>query len=212
MKGFVIALLELTLFFAGAATVREYVPELHVFNPFIYYWFCFTTLTGFWEFIYVTQYTKIARFAQSLVDKKDTVWTMDFPWWYICPVKISEIFYAEYAASADREYMSERRGDYWSRLIESSHAFCCGALCLASLVTTLVDPDKAFLIAMFSMGTQFMNSLLYMGQYLLQCKEKENPNYNCPAFPLGKWMCDRWFMWVNACWFLFPVIIGWMTF
>jgi hypothetical protein len=35
------------------------------------------------------------------------------------------------------------------------------------------------------MGQQFMNSLLYMSQYFLQCNDPDSPNFNQPDFPLG---------------------------
>jgi hypothetical protein len=209
MKGYAVALAELLLFFIGAHKARSYITDLELFQPVMYYWFCFTTLTGFWELIFLINYNKIASFAEILVTNKESVWTMDFPPYYILPNYLAKIFYAEYAANADREYKSKKRGDYWSRLIESSHAFCCGAFCCAALVATIYDPRQAFCFGMVGMGMQFMNSLLYMGEYLLQCRDKDNVNYNCPDFPLGKWMSDRWFMWVNIPWLLFPTIIIW---
>ena len=131
------------------------------------------------------------------------------------PDLMAKIFYAEYGASADREYMSKRKGDYWSRLIESSHALYCATFCLAALIATIVDsgsdaePDHSVRLGMVGMGMQFMNSLLYMGQYFLQSRDKDSVNYADPAFPLGKWMDKRPFMWVNVFWMLFPTIIIW---
>jgi hypothetical protein len=209
MKGYNIALLEILLFFVTAYTVRTYITDLQQFGPVMYYWFCFTTLTGLWEVVFVVNYDTIATMAKNLVTMKKSVWTMNFPLYYVLPNRMAKIFYAEYGASADREYQSEKHGDYWSRLIESSHAFCCGAFCCAALVATSYDPERAFLLGMVGMGMQFMNSLLYMGEYFLQCRDKNSVNYDCMNFPLGKWMIKRWFMWVNACWMLFPTIIIW---
>ena len=46
-------------------------------------------------------------------------------------LKLSPIFYAEYGAYADREYMN--RHDDWSRVIESSHSLFCGVFALVAI-------------------------------------------------------------------------------
>lgn len=217
MKGYAIALLEVSLFAVWASVARICLPNLQLLDPIMYFWFCFTVLTGYWEFTYVTNYDFIARFAQGLAHSGQSVWSMDFPWTNIHPNLFAKMFYAEYAAHADREYKSERRGDYWSRLVESSHALCCAAYCLAALLMiTLsgkVAVNQVYNIAMYGMGMQFMNSLLYMGQYYLQCRNKSSPNFNSASFPLGgNWMPKRWFMWVNLFWLVFPAVIGWSCF
>lgn len=209
VKGYQVALLEILLFGLGAYAAQQYLTPLQAMGGLMYYWFCFTTLTGYWESVYIRTYDEIASFAQKLVENKQSVWTMDVPLYYVCPYYLAKLFYAEYGANADREYMSERKGDYWSRLIESSHATCCGLFACGSLVTLLATQSlaAATIVGMMGMGCQFMNSLLYMGEYFLQCNDKDSPNYCRPSFPLGRWMADRLFMWINLFWLLFPFLI-----
>lgn len=171
---------------------------------------CFTVLTGFWEFVYVTCYNSVSETADALVRTGEHVWTNNYGPCMIIPSRFARLFYAEYGAHADREYMSRRRGDYWSRLIESSHALCCALFCLVSLVYLYIEvnPARAMLSLSFGMGCQFMNSLLYMGEYYRQCTDPTSPNHITNTFPLGKWMSKRLFMWINVFWLLFPMYIG----
>lgn len=172
----------------------------------MYYWFCFSVLTGFWECVYVTQFLKVVKTSQILVETNTHVWTNSYGLSMILPWNLSKIFYAEYAAYADREYMT--RTDYWSRLIESSHALLCATFSLLSLCFQNKHLFYYSAIAgAVGMGQQFMNSLLYMGQYYLQCRDKDSPNYKCPLFPMGPWMKGRLFMWVNVFWMLMPAYI-----
>jgi hypothetical protein len=207
MKGYLVALTEILLFFLTASSARSAYPDLNKFSPVTYYWFCFTVLTGIWEMVYISNYDKIAHFADKLVQKKETVWTMDFPVYYVLPNFMSQIFYAEYGANADREYKREKKGDYWSKLIESSHALCCAAVSLCALLLTSVNVNKAIACGCVAMGMQFMNSLLYMGEYFEQCQDPHSVNFISKSFPLGKWMSKRWFMWVNLPWLVFPSVI-----
>jgi hypothetical protein len=207
IKGYQLAICELGLWFICAHALRNHVESLQQMGLIMYYWFCFTVITGMWEYYYVTQYHSIASFARMLVTTDNSIWLMDIPIHYLSINLFAELFYAEYGANADREYISMKKGDYWSRLIESSHAFCCASFCLASLVSTVLDNEKFYLIGMVGMGMQFMNSLLYMGQYFLQCKDSHSPNYKTNLFPTGPFLCDRLFMWVNLFWLLFPTII-----
>lgn len=210
MKGYIGAVLELLLFLAGATYVRAQVPVFEDVPYLMYFWYCFTVLTGFWEFNYVTGYQSVVQMADKLVETKTHVWSSDYPVTMLLPNRLGQLFYAEYGAYADREYKSRRGGDFWARLIESSHALCCGAFCLLALVFYLHDsPERACLAGAMGMSAQFMNSLLYMGQYHLQTEDQDSPNYASPAFPLGPWLKQRPFMWINAFWMLFPSVICW---
>lgn len=208
-KGYIIALLELMLFGLGAYTARKYVTGLDRVDSVAYYWLCFTVLTGFWEAVYVSMYRKVTTYAALLIKTKKSVWTQDYAWYYVCPVLMSEIFYAEYGAWADREYMSERRGDYWSRLIESTHALLCGLCAFVGLsFAAFGSIFTAELWIILAMGCQLMNSILYMGEYFEQCRDKDSVNYSgAPGFPLGKFMSHRLFMWVNIFWTLCPLAV-----
>lgn len=208
VKGYTVALLVLFLFAVISHGVRVNVPQYLSMNDVMYYWFCFTTLTGIWEFFYITSYKPITIYAQKLKETNTHVWTTNYKITAVLPHNTAMLFYAEYGAHADREYMSTSRGDFWSRLIESSHALFCGVFCLGALIATYYNQaTMATWLAATGMGAQFMNSFLYMGQYFLECADKNSPNYNCPDFPLGKLMMKRWFMWVNLAWLLFPAFI-----
>lgn len=208
MKGIFIAVLSVVMLLAGAYMLREACDNLQYLHPILYYWFCFTVLTGIWEFCFVVQYPEIAEHAGSLVKEHRHVWLTSYPFYYVMPNFMSYIFYAEYGAWADREYMNRRGTDFWSRLIESSHALFCGTLCLATLLLTYVNDHRAAdICAMYAMGAQCMNSVLYMGQYIIQCRQSTSVNYDTDTFPLGHWMSQRPFMWVNVPWMLFPSII-----
>lgn len=210
MKGLIVAALSVAMLITGAYFLREASPSpgLQHLHPFLYYWFCFTVLTGIWEFCFVAQYSKIADYAGQMICDKQHVWLTSYPFYYILPNFMSYIFYAEYAAWADREYMNRNSNDFWSRLIESSHALFCGVLSLATLVLAFTgNHEEATVCAMYAMGGQFMNSILYMGQYAIQCRNPDCANFSSNEFPLGCWMSKRPFMWVNLPWMLFPSII-----
>ena len=65
------------------------------------------------------------------------------------------------------------------------------------------------------MGSQLMNSILYMVEYFIQCTDPNNVNYNDNEFPMGTLLSKRPFMWVNIFWTIMPlytilVYIIWM--
>ena len=61
------------------------------------------------------------------------------------------------------------------------------------------------------MGTQLMNSILYMGEYFLQVSDPNNVNYNNADFPTGIMLEKRAFMYVNIFWTLMPSIVLYKT-
>ena len=115
------------------------------------------------------------------------------------------IFYAEYGAYADREYMLLRSD--WSRIIEGTHAYLCGIFAIGAMVAKKCRMDNEYLImASVSMGTQLMNSILYMGNYFIQVHDKFSVNYDRANFPSGYLLSRRPFMYVNIFWTLMPII------
>jgi hypothetical protein len=63
---------------------------------------------------------------------------------------------------------------------------------------------KNFYITMsISMGTQLMNSILYIGKYLIQLNSENSVNYK-NKFPCGKYLEKRPFMYINLFWSLMP--------
>ncbi len=78
--------------------------------------------------------------------------------------------------------------DDWSRIIEGSHALFCGIFALTAIILKMKNKHYKFYIAVaVSMGTQLMNSILYMANYFnqLYCipnvssKDSFNININC---------------------------------
>ena len=141
--------------------------------------------------------------SEGLISDKKHVWTNDiYDISYVLPWKLSHIF-AEYGAWADREYMSHR--DDWSRIIESSHCTQCALFSLLAIIFKIYNNHNNYLISLsVSMGTQFMNSFLYMFCYFIQEKTPSNVNYANSTFPSDPLLIKRPFMWVNIFWLVMP--------
>ena len=171
-----------------------------------------TVLTMIWECSFIYNYKKINVLSTELVENNTHVWTNDYDLTYLLPWKLSFIFYAEYGAHADREYMITT--DNWSRIIESTHAIFCGLFAFLVLFSKIKDShiNKYILAIGISMGSQLMNSILYMSEYFIQEKEINNINYCSPVFPCGTALSLRGFMYVNIFWTVMPsyiIIITW---
>lgn len=209
ISGITCAILEVLLYLIISKAIRNKVSAFKQMNTLTYYWFCFTVLTGIWEIVYLVKYNYVVALSVNLLYTKKHVWTSKYSLLYILPWKLSEIFYAEYGAYADREYMSLE--DSWSHFIEGSHCACCGLFCLIALLCVAFKGinSKHYSVALgTAMGFQFMNSFLYMGEYWIQTQDINSVNYyNKPGFPLGKFGVDRPFMYVNIFWLIFPAMI-----
>jgi len=206
INGIEIAIVNLLIYGIVSYAFRKHFRQLQTINIISYYWFTFTILTGFWEFIFVTNYKCVSSQAMNLITNQEHAWTKYYPLSYITPWKMSEIFYAEYGAWADREYMTT--SDDWSRVIESSHAFFCGLFSMGALFYKVVSKqNEEFLILMsVSMGAQLMNSILYIFNYIYQTHQVYSVNYNTASFPTGTGLIYRPFMYINLFWTLMPTI------
>jgi hypothetical protein len=203
MIGYGIGILELLLYFVTSYGVRKRFKPLQEINPISYYWFTMTILTFIWEFSYLSDYDEITQMGRELIIKNEHTWTNHYDLSYILPWKLARIFYAEYGAHADREYL--QLTDDWSRTVESSHAIFCGLFSLFTLMLKMAGNIPSFNICLgISMGSQFMNSLLYMINYYYQSLDKDNVNYITPEFPAGKLFLKRGFMYVNVLWLVCP--------
>lgn len=203
MKGYIIGILEILLYFIGSITVRLYFTNLTSINKPTYFWVMMTILTGLWEISYISNYNEVANISSKLIETNTHTWTNNYDISYVLPWKLSKIFYAEYGAWADREYMSH--SDDWSRIIEGSHCTQCALFGFIAIFFKIIGNHNNFLIALsVSMGTQFMNSYLYMFSYFIQETEPNNINYNSTDFPTNIWLTDRPFMWVNIFWLIMP--------
>ena len=207
VNGIQLALLEVGAFGILSHTLRNvYWDTLQTIPVISYYWFMFTILTGIWESVFVMNYSTIVEQAKLYILQKQHTWTNRFKLSYLLPWKFSGVFYAEYGAWADREYMT--RSNRWSRLIESSHALCCGIFSFLTIYYAINQhTSKYYISASIAMGTQFMNSILYLGNYCIQTKDLHNVNYNQSSFPVGPFWLRRPFMLINILWFLMPFCI-----
>ena len=174
IDGIVIAMLEIFIFFGITITLKDKLLTLRYIDSFSYYWLCFTILTGIWEFCYIVNYYNINKLSQNLITNHEHSWTNEYTIEYILPNKVANIFYAEYGAWADREYMSD---DYWARVIEGTHFGLCGLSALTAMVSRIEKINRTYIIfVMLSMGTQLMNSILYITQYIIQINDKNSKN------------------------------------
>ena len=203
INGIGIGIIEIGLYILISASIRKRFNVLNEINSITYYWLMMTILTGIWESSYILNFGSICNIAQDLINKNQHAWTNYYTLDYILPWNLAKIFYAEYGAYADREYMTT--SDDWSRTIESSHALFCSVFSLLAIVYKIVSNGNEYLITLsIAMGSQFMNSLLYMANYFYQTHQKYSVNYDSPSFPCGPALTKRLFMWVNIFWLVFP--------
>jgi len=214
--GWEIGMYELAIYFLISHKIRKYYHELQNMNIVMYYWFTMTILTLIWECSFVYNYKSINVFSQDLIKNNTHVWTNDYSIMYILPWKLAFIFYGEYGAYADREYMINTND--WSRVIESSHAIFCGIFSFLVLYQKINNKflgtslNKYYIAIGVSMGSQVMNSVLYMANYFIQINDKYNINYCSPSFPCNYALLSRAFMYVNIFWAVMPsyvIISSW---
>lgn len=206
VSGVIIGLIEIVFYMLISWKIRSMHSGLKNMNVFSYFWLVMTVLTGIWETVFVLDYSRVNDMSHSFIEMKQHVWTNQYDLSFVLPWKLSPIFYAEYGAYADREYMT--MSDDWSRVIESTHAIFCGIFALVAVNQNIAKNRKNYLVAMgVSMGSQLMNSILYMMNYFNQMNDPDNINYNNVSFPAGKFLLKRPFMYVNICWTLFPLFV-----
>jgi hypothetical protein len=207
MKGLVGALINIGVFFTVSATTYTYTSLINI-EPITFYWMAFTILTGIWETGYIIRHSQTVASAEALIETGKRVWLSDYNLGMLLPFNFSVIFYAEYGAWADREYMTTK--DRWSKLIEGTHAIFCGFFSLLAILFYLVNSNSvqnSTVSISVAMGSQLMNSVLYMGQYSIQTKDQMSVNFDCSDFPCGKLYIKRPFMWINIFWTVMPAYI-----
>ena len=202
--GVILALFEVVFIFSGGYVIKHSFENLRDMNTIVYYWFILTVVTGiFWETSFILNYSTVSNYSLALIENNQTVWTNTYDIWNVFPNLFAILFYSTYAAWADREYMSTT--DDWSKVIESSHAVFCGLFSLLALYNYTRGNSKEFLITLgISMGSQVMNSLLYMVEYFIQSNDPSNINFNNSTFPMGILLSQRPFMWINIFWLILP--------
>jgi len=205
IKGYLGALLELIIFF-GFTYISKDILSIKYDSNISYYWLSFTILTGIWELFYILNHQNTIKYSSKLLAEKKHVWFKSYDIDMIFPWNLSTIFYAEYGAYADREYMTNK--DKWSIIIEGTHSCLCAIFSAFSILYLSKKNNKNFYICLgISMGSQLMNSILYMGQYFIQIKDTSSINYNNNKFPCGKYLIKRPFMWINIFWTIMPIYL-----
>ena len=130
ISGTISAIVELIVFGNIAYNIRNSLSFDNIDN-ITYYWLCFTILTGFWELTYLSRKNEISNISKILIKDNSHVWKNKYPFSSIIPKNFSRLFYAEYGAWADREYMTNT--NYWSNLVEGTHCLFCALFSLISL-------------------------------------------------------------------------------
>ncbi len=205
VSGINLAIIELYLFYKLSEFIRYDLYPLQMMEPISYYWLMFTILTGLWEATFIDNRTIVKTASKQLIMQEQHVWTNDYTLDYLQLDKFAIEFYSEYGAYADREYMTTK--DYWSRLIEGSHAFICALFSYLGLFTYLFNIYLGNQLILIAMSAQCMNSILYVGQYLIQVNEEYHINENRKEFPAGKYLMNRPFFYINTLWTIMPIYV-----
>jgi hypothetical protein len=211
-SGISIGIIELGLFYVIIRFMSKFIRTYVSLDFISYAWLSLTLLTGIWEFCFIVLYSEINNISGILIEHKKHVWLSGYDISYLLPWKFSKIFYAEYGAYADREYMA--RDNIWSRIIEGTHAILCGVISGTALYYLYPkrreNKNKIIIYINVAMGAQLMNSLLYIGNYLIEINDVNNVNYNSEVFPCGFILTKRPFMYVNIFWTIMPCYVIYM--
>tara|TARA_B100000575_G_scaffold38734_2_gene26437 strand:- start:40 stop:756 length:717 start_codon:yes stop_codon:yes gene_type:complete len=206
ISGYYLAIIEIFIFYLIAKYLKIKNRNLYGINNVVYYWLMFTSLTAIWEACFIYNYKDVYNIAEDLKINKKHIWTNKYDIINLLPWNFSYLFYAEYAAFADREYMSF--AEDWSRIIEGTHLIFCGIFAMFSISYKIINLNDHYLITMsVSMGTQLMNSILYISNYICQINNPSSINYNTNNFPTGLLLSKRPFFWINALWTVMPFYI-----
>lgn len=205
MYGTTIGIVFIVIFIYLVISIRDNNKMLRHMNPIVYLWLSFTIMTGIWELCFVLNYNTVTNYANYLIENEEHVWTNEYSVINLLPHLFSKIFYGEYAAYADREYMST---DDWSRIIESTHCIFCGIFSLLALnYYDNLKLNKYMLTLGISMGSQCMNSILYMINYFNEIGNPNSINYDNSTFPTGYMLNKRPFMYINIFWTIMPIYV-----
>ena len=205
--GLTIGAIELVFYFFISHQLRKKWNPLGEMDAITYYWLTMTVLTMIWEGAFVLNYNNVSIESHTLIKQEEHVWTNQYDFSYVLPWKLSTIFYSEYGAYADQEYML--RDNDWSRVIESTHALFCGLFAFLALhhKVKYKNNDKYLIMLSVSMGSQLMNSLLYMTNYFNELGYLSSVNYCSTDFPCGFALLHRPFMYVNIFWTCLPLYV-----
>ena len=136
-----LALINVGIFSIISLSTRYFFKSLKAINLISYWWLTFTILTGIWESYFIYFYDNVSCYSKELLFDNKHVWNTKYPINYLMPHKFSYIFYSEYAAYADREYMVLT--NKWSRTIEGTHEVFCGVSFPLASSRDLVSTDAS---------------------------------------------------------------------
>lgn len=203
-NGIQLAILELLSFYHISHLIKE-STRLKDIPTIPYYWITFTVMTGIWEIFYLSNRPQVKSMSMELRHSHRHVWTNYYSITKLIPSEFSKIFYSEYGAYADREYITLR--DNWSLEIEGTHAILSGLTSLIGIVSKYNSFDRWLIWIVISMSCQLMNSILYLGQYFIETRCCDSVNYDTPNFPCGIYLIKRPFMYINIFWTIMPLYI-----
>ena len=208
VNGINLAIIELFLFYQVSSNIMNDYPILTTIDEISYYWIMFTVMTGIWEASFIYNRKKGNNISKQLLRDKSHVWTNRYNLSSLRPDRFALQFYGEYGAYADREYMIVY--DDWSAIIEGSHALICGGFSVGAIYNLIYYNNIGFVYyTLIAMSAQWMNSVLYIGQYMIQTKEEYHINQDRQQFPTGKWLEKRPFFYINMFWTLMPMYVVW---
>ena len=108
---------------------------------------CFNRI---WESTYLVTYDSIVNTAEQLILNDNYIWTNMYDLSYILPSELSHIFYAEYGAWADREYMS--LNDNWSHTVEGTHLLFCAIFSFLDYYPDQKETVKSLIVVGMAMA------------------------------------------------------------
>lgn len=221
--GTILAITEVGLIFIFGNKLKNINNSFNTLDLVSFYWLLFTAVTGIWELSFILHYNTTCNNAELLIKNNEHVWTNYYSLINLLPHKFALLFYSEYGAYADREYMLVENN--WSRIIEGSHCIFCGLGALLSLIaigySTKTDTIHYFkkkqrkykiskyyyIFCSSAMSSQAMNSILYIVNYFHETRDPYNINYNSTSFPTGIVLNNRPFMYVNIFWTIMPLYV-----
>ena len=205
MYGITLGIVFIIIFTYLVYSIKDEHKIIKHMNDIVYLWLSFTIMTGIWELCFILNYNNVSNYAAHLIKNEEHIWDTQYSMINLFPHLFSKIYYAEYGAYADREYMSK---DDWSRVIESTHCIFCGIFSLLAIhYYENLKLNKYMLTLGISMGSQCMNSILYMINYFNEIGNPNSINYNNSTFPTGYMLNKRPFMYINIFWTIMPIYV-----
>uniref|UniRef100_A0A7S4P8S3 EXPERA domain-containing protein n=1 Tax=Paramoeba aestuarina TaxID=180227 RepID=A0A7S4P8S3_9EUKA len=197
--GGVLAGIVVVLWLSISLFIRNSNRHLQKIDVVTFCWLTMTAMTGVWEWAYLHYHDDVVADAQTFIATNTHVWTNYYDISYIVPWRFSPIMYTEYAAYADRAYMSTH--DPLAQIVELSHLLYCSVFAALAITRKSVGDTYLYLIFMvLALGTQSMQCLMYVSNYFVETTEPHHANFITESFPAGQYWEKRPFFYVNIFW------------